>query len=386
MRGARGKIYADPNIGFAWLRTIGAITVVVDHCCPLLEPNRLTIFPASWHASPGYVALMGFFAMSGFQIQDSWTRDPSWWRYSARRLLRILPPLVVVLCTTVFVIGPLVTTWPAHAYWTHVQTWRYLVGTTVLFLLQHQLPGVFSGNPYPYSVNGALWTLPIEMLGYALVLLAGVLISFGVSRLALFGVLGGMVYADSVFQATFEYHGRPLSLLVVPIGSAVAFLVPFVIGMILRTYRDKIPLRPWVAIVLFLAWIPLSQTVVSRYLLAVMASYGAITLASHWPKRWERAGALVYGSYGLYIWAFPIQQLLVMAGVRQLWLLIALAVPAAFLAGQLSWRFVEEPTQRLRRYLRKPPPPEPRPEAETTMITQRGAPAAAPSPSSRGAG
>src|SRR5919205_1587921 len=101
---AVNKTYADPNIGFAWLRTIGALIVVIDHCSPLLHPERLTIFPASRGASPGYVALMGFFAMSGYQIQDSWSRDPSWWRFSARRLLRILPPVVLVVAVTALVI------------------------------------------------------------------------------------------------------------------------------------------------------------------------------------------------------------------------------------------------------------------------------------------
>ncbi|MET8848984.1 acyltransferase [Amycolatopsis sp. NPDC004625] len=350
------KIHANPNTGFAWLRMIGAITVIVDHSMPLLHPQRLTIFPASWHMSPGYIALMGFFAMSGYQIQDSWARDPSWWRFAARRLLRIMPPLVVVLLVTVFVIGPLVTTWPAHAYWTHIQTWRYLVGTTVLFYMQHDLPGVFAANPYPFSVNGALWTLPMELLGYGLVLVAGVIVLIGVPRWFLVLVLGGMVYTDSVLRATFEYHGAGGSLLVVPLGSTVSFLVPFVIGVVLHAYRDRIPLKPWVALVLFGAYLGLSQTPASRYALALSAAYGAITLATHWPRKLEAAAPYVYGSYGTYIWGFPIQQLLILAGVRQVWLLILLAVPAAYVVGQLSWTYVEKPTQRLRRHLRPPAP------------------------------
>ncbi|GHF58616.1 peptidoglycan/LPS O-acetylase OafA/YrhL [Amycolatopsis bartoniae] len=353
---AVSKTYADPNIGFAWLRTIGALIVVIDHCSPLLHPERLTIFPASWGASPGYVALMGFFAMSGYQIQDSWARDPSWWRFSARRLLRILPPVVLVVAVTALVIGPLVTSWPQADYWASAQTWRYLVGTTLLFLLQHRLPGVFDSNPYPWSANGALWTLPMEMLGYVIVLVVGLVIALGVSRLFLFAVLAVMVFADSQTLATFGDHGRGGSLLDVPVGSTIAFLVPFVLGVILHTYRDRIPFRPVAAIALLAVWVALNHTPVGRYALVVAASYGAITWARHWPTRLEKAGDWVYGSYGTYIWAFPIQQLLIMAGVRNVALLVALAVPLAFAAGQLSWRYVEKPTQRLRRHLRRPAP------------------------------
>jgi peptidoglycan/LPS O-acetylase OafA/YrhL len=363
------KRHADPNTGFAWLRLAGATTVVIDHSSPLVHPERLTIFPAVWHASPGYVALMGFFAMSGFQISDSWQRDPSWWRFSARRLLRILPPLVFVLMVTVFVIGPLVTTWSMHDYWSARQTWRYLVGTTVLFLLQHRLPGVFEDNPYPWSVNGALWTLPMEVVGYGIVLVVGLLIAFGVTRLVLFPLLAGLLVLDGTFQATFGYGGNAGSLLQVPIGSLVSFMVPFVLGVILHTYRGRIPLRPWAALVLFGAWLAAHSTPADRFLLAVAAAYGAIVLAHHWPKRLERDGRWVYGSYGMYIWAFPIQQLIIAAGVRDQWVLMTCAVPAAYLSGLLSWCFVEEPTQRLRRYLRPPraptihPPIEPRPGA-----------------------
>jgi peptidoglycan/LPS O-acetylase OafA/YrhL len=133
----------------------------------------------------------------------------------------------------------------------------------------------------------------------------------------------------------------------------VSFMVPFFIGMILRAYRDRIPLLPWAAIALFVAWLVLHRTPLDRYLLAAMASYGAIVLAHHWPKRLD-GGRWVYGSYGTYIWAFPVQQMIIEAGVRNQWVLIACAVPAAYLCGVLSWSFVEQPTQRLRKYLRTP--------------------------------
>ncbi|WP_245783035.1 acyltransferase family protein [Amycolatopsis sacchari] len=338
-------------MGFAWLRTMGALLIVLDHCWALLVSHRSTILPPSWHVAPGYVGLMALFAMSGYQIQHSWSRDPSWWRFTARRLLRILPPLVLVVSVTVFVVGPLVTTWPQADYWTHVQTWRYLVGTSLVMLLQHRLPGVFDGNPYPYSANGSLWTLPMELLGYGLVLLFGVLIARGASRLVLFLLLGALVYADTALGATFESQGN-VSVLSLPLGSTVSFLVPFVLGMVLHAHRDRIPFLPSVALGLFVVWLPLSQTPWNRYLLPVVAAYGAITMARHWPRRLGDAGAFVLGSYGISIWGFLVQQLIIMAGVRDPWVLAALSLPAAYLAGQLSWRFVEEPTLRLRRHLK----------------------------------
>ncbi|WP_245975737.1 acyltransferase family protein [Amycolatopsis palatopharyngis] len=348
--------HADPNIGFAWLRMIGATLVVIDHSSPLVHPERLTVFPASWQASPGYIALMAFFAMSGYQISDSWARDSSWWRFSARRLLRILPPLLVVVMITVFVIGPIFTVLSSADYWANLQTWRYLLGTSLLLLLQHTLPGVFVDNPYPWSVNGSLWTLPMELIGYGIVLVVGLVIAFGVTRLVILPLLAGLVVLDGMFQATFGFNGDAGSLLSVPTGSLVSFMVPFVIGMAMHTFRDRIPLRPLVAGVLFACWVGAHWTPLDRYLLPAAAGYGAIVLAHHWPRRLEVSGWLIFGSYGMYIWAFPVQQMIIHSGVRDQWVLMALAVPISYACGVLSWLLVEVPTQKLRRYLRAPKP------------------------------
>ena len=354
MRRSCEKVHANPHLGFAWLRTIGASLIVLDHCWALLLHGRSTIFPPSWQIAPGYVGLMALFAMSGYQIQHSWSRDPSWWRFCARRLLRILPPLALVVAVTALVVGPLVTTWPVGAYFTHPQTWRYLLGTSLVMLLQHRLPGVFDNNPFPYSANGSLWTLPMELIAYGVVLMTGIFLAWGASRLTLLVLLAGLVYADTMLQASFLSQGE-VSILDIPLGSTVSFLVPFAIGMVLRAFADRIPFRPSIAFALFVIWLALSQTPANRYTLPLVAAYGAVTLARHWPKRLEGAGDLVFGSYGISIWGFLLQQLIVMAGVRDPWVLAALSLPAAYLAGQLSWRFVEQPTGRLRRYLRRAP-------------------------------
>lgn len=360
MLGGRvGRTYTDPNLGFAWLRLIGATTVVIDHSSPLVHPERLTVFPESWNTSPGYVALLAFFAMSGYQISQSWDSDPSWWRFGAKRVLRIFPPLLVVVFALVFVIGPLCTTLSAGEYWMDEQTWRYLVGTSLLFPLQHVLPCVFSDNPYPWSVNGSLWTLPMELIGYALVLVAGLLVLTGVTRFVVLPVLAALMVYDGTIRATFGYHGDAGSLIEIPIGSTVAFLVPFAMGMVMFTFRDRIPLVPWVAMLLLPVWIVLHPTPLDRYALALTASYGAIVLAHRWPRRLDVNSRWVFGSYGMYIWGFPVQQMIISAGVDDQWVLMALAVPAAYLCGMLSWVLIEVPTQGWRRYLKKsgaPPP------------------------------
>jgi peptidoglycan/LPS O-acetylase OafA/YrhL len=335
---------------------IGALIVVVDHSAPLTDPSRLTVFPTSWNLSPGYIALMGFFAMSGYQISDSWRQDPVWWRFGAKRVLRLWPPLLLVVLVTALVIGPLVSTLNVSAYFSARGTWGYIVHNAGLYTLQHRLPGVFDSNPWPWSANGAIWTLPMELTGYLLVLGSGVTGLFRRAPWLTVVLMLTLVGLDRRFDASIGNPGGGGSFLQVPIGSMVSFLVAFSLGMVLHAYRGRIVLSPLVAWSLVGLQAAVHTTKAGALTLPFMAGYGALVLAFHWPARLEGYDSWVFGSYGLYVWAFPLQQVLIMAGADRQWSLTVTALPLSYLCGWLSWRYIEAPTLSLRRYLPRPGP------------------------------
>jgi peptidoglycan/LPS O-acetylase OafA/YrhL len=375
------KVYADPQVGFAWLRLISALLVVADHSIFLPDPmNQLSVLDIS----VGDYALVIFFALSGYQVHDSWQRDPSWWRFSARRVLRIVPPLAVVLVLTAFVIGPAFTTLSLGDYLTHPMTWGYL-STTIPFLLQGPLPGVFESNPHNMSVNPSLWTLPMEVFGYGLVLALGVAIAIGVPRLVLPVVLAGLMLTLGVYDATLGQYDAGGFLGVMPMSLLVKFMIPFFVGVVLHAYRDRVAFRPRYALALAASWLAIHVVfmpdsvgvpggtagqdssifrlvTLDKWLLALAVAYGAIVLGKHWPARLERSARWVYGSYGAYIWGAPLQQSLIALGVTNGWVLLVITAPAAYLFGLASWHLVEMPTQKLRRHLNASQLPMTRPE------------------------
>lgn len=85
--------------------------------------------------------------------------------YFRARCLRILPPLWMVVLLSVFILGPVMTKLSAGEYFASGITWTYL--RNLILVPTHPLPGVFEGH-LTSSVNGSLWTLPLEFICYIL--------------------------------------------------------------------------------------------------------------------------------------------------------------------------------------------------------------------------
>ncbi|WP_019856071.1 acyltransferase family protein [Actinopolyspora mortivallis] len=344
---AHPEYFAEPNHGFAWIRMIGALIVIYGHSYPLVSGNDM--FPPEWPVQPDHGVLMGFFAMSGFQITESWMRDPHPLRFAVKRVLRLWPPMLTVSLACALVIGPLVTTLAVGEYFTAHGTWAYVVNNAGMLTLEHHLPGVFTANPWHGTINGSLWTLPMELLAYAGLF---VLLLSGAGRVRTRWLAVAALVVLAVVDRWLEHDpgaNSAGSLLSVPLEPLIAFLVAFAIGVVLNLYR--IPLSPLAAGAALVALFAMPMSTATSFWMTLSVSYAVVVTGHFWPA-WLRVPAVwVNGSYGVYVWGFPIQQLLVMAGVRNQWLLLACAAPLAYVVGTLSWKFVEEPTMGLRHYV-----------------------------------
>ena len=155
---------------FDAVRIIAALAVLVSHHYALTaqaEPSFLGLH--TW----GGMAVIVFFVISGYLVTSSWYNDPSFLRFSQRRILRIWPALAVVVVLTAYGLGALVTSLPLMEYWTHRATLDYFL--TLKMNVHFMLPGVFTNNPYAHGVNGSLWTIPLEVRCYVVMAIAGLL-------------------------------------------------------------------------------------------------------------------------------------------------------------------------------------------------------------------
>ena len=144
-------------------RVVLALIVSASHALALSGWNT------SWAWTFGKaaeLAVLAFFSMSGFLVAQSFYRSESWKDYFMKRALRIYPAYaVVVLFFFVVLNAAYFESISLRSFWE--QTCYVMANLLFLNFLKPALPGIFEHNPFPF-LNGALWTIKIEVLFYCL--------------------------------------------------------------------------------------------------------------------------------------------------------------------------------------------------------------------------
>jgi peptidoglycan/LPS O-acetylase OafA/YrhL len=120
-------------------------------------------------------------------------------------------------------------------------------------------------------------------------------------------------------------------------------------------YRDLIPRRRALLIVSLVVLL-LSSVAWLDLALPVCGTYALFYLAFSKTLKMHRFGRFGDFSYGLYLWGWPIQQLLVrhFGAAISPWLLFAMAAPIALVVAAASWHCIEHPFLRLKTKTRAP--------------------------------
>jgi peptidoglycan/LPS O-acetylase OafA/YrhL len=352
---------------FDVLRLVAAMAVLISHCYPLT--GRADPLGQATGTTLGELGVGVFFAISGFLVARSWTAQPQLGAFTAKRALRLLPALVVAVWLTALVLGPAVTTLPLGDYLTRPQTWIYPLRSSFLITFDGRLPGVFEDNPLPGAVNGSLWTLPIEAFAYALVAVLGLLalLRRGPVMLALLATLLVVLSPEVNLAAHLPAAGHDTAA-----GANAQIVIHllglFVAGSALFGLRDRVRLSWWIALALGAAWVLSWNTDWRPVLATLFVPYVVLVIAYRAPRRLNVLSRPGDVSYGVYVYAFPVQQTIVLASPKITALgVAAIAVPATYALALASWRAIEAPALALkRRVVRRSLEPRLAPEAKVT--------------------
>ncbi|MGQ0600037.1 acyltransferase family protein [Aquabacterium sp.] len=347
--------------GFDYMRLILALTVIVFHS---VVTSYGEAYQATFITTPFgrlfTVVLPMFFSLSGFLVAGSLERAKGLTTFLGLRAFRIFPALIVDTFFCALIVGALLTTLPLREYVQHPEFLSYL--GNALGLIHFHLPGVFQSNPTD-MVNGQLWTVPLELECY--IVIAG---------LALFGThLRPRLFAALIVVFSLVLEARVLAGSAAP-WTGRTLLLCFLAGITLYLNRSSIP---WSRALFGLC---AAFTVASlfdprlAYLSPFPAAYATAYLGLANPPK---IGLLQKGdySYGLFLYGFPIQQVLVhVLPMAQHWAInILLAIPLTFIFAALSWHLIESPILARKTILKKIQSRVPRNPFATLLAGRRNA-------------
>ena len=321
--------------GLDLVRLVLAFLVLVSHTWTLggfgpepsspLTPVYLTL---------GGFAVAGFFALSGMLVGRSALTRPSG-TYAWARVLRIMPAFWVALVIGGFVVAGL----------GYVHGHHSLSGFLTLEPggpVTHVARGALFPLEFPYGVhdvfvadtpfgratgssfvNGSLWTLPHELRCYLVVgLLAVVARRHGDRRTITIGwmVVGAMAVAYWRSEATMDFVLSPLAD-----RQLIAFLFVFMSGTLAAVWANHIRVFGVAPVLALVAAIVAGRT--SLFLSEHVAGAALVLLLPPVAVLLAPIGRRLHGidlSYGLYLYAWPVQQLVAMYALAD--------TPATFIA------------------------------------------------------
>jgi peptidoglycan/LPS O-acetylase OafA/YrhL len=327
------------------LRLTFALAVVVSHAFPLSGRPE----PRIGDTTLGTVAVYGFFVISGFLITRSRRTRPGGGRYLWHRFLRIYPGYWVCLIVTGLGFA---TISYAHEHgslagWSPAAGLHYVAANATIKIRQWNVGSTLVHVPYPIAWDGSLWTLIYEVGCYLAVFVLGA--GRALRRPVVLVIFGLLTVVELVAPERVDRLHVPHGLIL--LSDAVPLGLAFAAGALIYMFADRVPVRGDLAagstVVTLLGLALLDHAV---WLTALPMAYCILWLGVRLPLRGMFDTMDI--SYGVYIYAFPVQQIFADFGVERhaVALYILVVLPPILALAYLSRRFIELPAERLKRW------------------------------------
>lgn len=295
-----------------------------------------------------------FFLISGLLLTKSFFQSKTNYSFILKRVFRIFPGLIVCVFITFFVIGALSNTQDPTSYFTSRNTYRYFYNILLsneVFI--YNIPGSFETNKLPNVINGSLWTLPFELICY--IFLFMILSIFSYLKLSIHIHVKIIFFSLLIFFSCYLINGKYIIDRVWGLSTGFIYNTDlennpmrlylfFFGGMILYFLRSRIRLGIWmlgIACIFF----TLSKFVAIKKVIFTMETLSIICfiLFVAGEKRLFRFNSKSDPSYGIYLYAWPIQQLASYYFTVTAYKGILITLPVILLLGIISYKIIEKP-------------------------------------------
>ncbi len=318
-----------------------ALIVVFAHLAALTQLPNFKIFELIFDSN---FAVKGFFAISGFLVTKSYLTSRNMIEYAEKRFRRIYPAYItaVFFC---FLIGLYATELNIFDFIKAPQTLKYLLSNaTFLNFLQPSLPSVFDNNPVQ-SLNGSLWTIKVEVMLYLCIPPTIYLFKrFGSAKIT---ILLFVLSVSWVYYFIKLFDGNKGEEIARQFPGQISF---FVLGAFLAVNEKIIMKLRWILLASVIILVTTNNPYAKLIIYPVLYSSIVIFLST---SAFRSLNFGKYGdiSYGIYLYHFPIIQLLIFLGMFQTnkYLGLSLTFILTIAAALVSWHVIEK------RFLKRTP-------------------------------
>lgn len=326
---------------FDLIRHLAALTVIISH-----QHAFQNVYEESFRGFLSYagVGVVVFFSISGFLVAQSFQRSNGFVDFMEKRIRRIFPGLIACSFVIVYLLAPFYYGDMKLAYLSSMDVFKNFLAMSAM--MQIHIPLLFEGYKHIGPPNGSLWTLPIEFSCYLIIALAmGLVKNWRSMAFMLFLMIAGSIaLSDQQKQAAF--YGVSTQWL-------IQFGTSFFLGALLSLTREAWDNTKTKLFFVFFALFCLYMMKGMQEILVF--GYVALTLITivigvSFKERLIKGRFDI--SYGLYIYAWPVQQIMANETHMNYWWSLFASIIVITALATLSWHFVEKPF--LRRSSAKP--------------------------------
>lgn len=323
------------NNNFDVLRLTAALFVFISHAYSIRDWGKYELL--SRLTGNRYLfsslGLSIFFSMSGFLVCRSMVTAISIKQYLLNRFLRIWPAYATCTLLCILFIGLLFTNLPVLKFITHPQTLSFFLINISLLSSSFFLPGVFDNR----AINPSIWTIPIEVRLYLLLLFVYLVAKLRFRQWLLL-ILISIWVARLFIPATFQH-----TLLKQHFLYSINFGVYFLTGACLYLYKEKIAFTFYIWLILFIYWLTLHLWFPSY---VHEAEHPFMVYSFMWAAiRWYTVPFIKADiSYGFYLYAAPIQKVIQLTFGEHINFTEYLLITgfSTIIVATLSWHLIEK--------------------------------------------
>jgi len=333
---------------------LAAFAVLVSHSFALAtgsaanEPLRTIL-----GITPGHIAVDVFFITSGLLVARSLFYRRNLLEFTVARALRIYPGLIVAVLVCI-IAGALTSSMALNDYFLSPTTLDFLLKNSFMLLGDVQeLPGVFSNAPFDNSVNGSLWTLPWELRMYIFLGVFGLItlllnFIYKANWLVIFVTCFFIFCAINYLELHYFTEIRSQNYRLYRFGTL------FFSGAVIYIFRSHILFNKKIF------WVSILSLIITSFnhdiffaLYTLLLPYIVLYLAYIPSGKIRNYNAFGDYSYGIYIYAWPVQQLIAIniTDITPIEMIIYSA-SITFFCAYASWHLVESKAIRLKKYIK----------------------------------